>query len=167
VSQNSTMLARETKGDRLMNSLRNLVLALAILPAFALVTSLPARADFCIQLNGGPFSGDIGFFRFRGVLPKIAGRIVTLRGRAAGLDPVYGTAVVAKDGSYVELGATFFIDADEGQIDVTFAPPNSSTGSGYGDYGAYGTGSSVDAAIVSCGLEPVNTMDPMRRRVRH
>ena len=150
-----------------MNSLRNLVLACVVLPVFALVTTLPAQADFCIQLNGGPFSGDIGFFRFKGNLPKVAGHIVTLRGRAAGLDPVFGTAVVAKDGSYVEIGATFFIDADEGQIDVTFAPPASSTGSGYGDYGQYGTGASVDAAIVSCGLEPVRVMSAMHRRARH
>ena len=145
-------------------SFRNLVLACAGLPIFAFVTALPARADFCLQLNGGPFSGDLGFFRFTGKMPKTPGQIVPLSGRAAGLDPVYGSATVATDGSYVEIGATFFVDADEGQIDVTFFPPKSKRGSGYGDYGQYGTGQSFDASVVSCGLEPDRKMQPRRRR---
>ena len=114
----------------------------------------PAHADFCIQLTGGSFSGDLGFFRFKGDIPLVAGEIVQLRGRVAGLDPVFGTAVVAKDGSYVELGATFFADAEEGQIDVTFAPTTSKTGVGYGDYGTYGTGTSFSAKKVACSNEP-------------
>jgi hypothetical protein len=145
-------------------SLRNMVLACAAVPLLALVTAAPARADFCIQLNGGSFSGDIGFFRFNGKMPTKAGAIVPLSGRAAGLDPVYGTATVATDGSYVELCATFFIDSDEGQIDVTFFPPKSKTGSGYGDYGEYGTGQSFDANIVRCDLEPDRKMRPHTRR---
>jgi hypothetical protein len=147
------------------NSCRSLLLACAALPIFALATALPAQADFCLQLNGGPFSGDLGFFRFKGKMPTIAGKIVTLRGRVAGLSPVFGTATVGTDGSYVELGATFFADAVEGQIDVTFFPPTSDTGSGYGDYGSYDVGSSVDASVVSCGLEPERKM--RRPRVRH
>jgi hypothetical protein len=131
---------------------------------FALATALPAQADFCLQLNGGPFSGDLGFFRFKGLMPTVPGRIVTLRGRVAGLDPVFGTATVATDGTYVELGATFFADADEGQIDVTFLPPTSQRGSGYGDYGQYGTGASFDASVVSCSLEPERKMRPRVRR---
>ena len=140
---------------------RNLVFACAALPALA----LPAQADFCMQLNGGSFSGDLGFFRFDGRMPTKPGKIVALRGRVAGLSPVYGTAVVATDGSYVELGATFFADAEEGQIDVTFFPPNSQSGSGDGDYGQYGTGGGgFDADIVSCALEPERKMRP---RTRH
>ncbi len=146
------------------NTYRNLVLACAALSAFALATAPPAQADFCMQLNGGPFSGDLGFFRFKGGMPTQAGRIMTLRGRVAGLDPVFGTAVVATDGSYVELGATFFADADQGQIDVTFFPPNSTSGSGYGDYGQYGTGASFDASIVACSLEPERKMRPRVRK---
>lgn len=138
---------------------RVLLVACAALPLLA----IPAQADFCIQLNGGSFSGDLGFFRFDGKLPTKPGKIVPLAGRAAGLDPVYGAATVATDGSYVEIGATFFVDADEGQIDVTFFPPKSDTGSGYGDYGAYGTGQSFDAAIVNCALEPERTKPPGRR----
>jgi hypothetical protein len=114
----------------------------------------PARADFCMQLNGGSFSGDIGFFRFKGTLPTDPGQIVGLKGRVAGLSPVFGTATVAKDGSYVEIGATFFLDADEGQIDLAFFPPGARAGSGDGDYGQYGTGQSFTVTKVSCNSEP-------------
>ena len=144
--------------------LRSLILACASLPLFALATAAPARADFCMQLNGGSVSGDLGFFRFTGKLPKHAGDIVPLSGRAAGLDPVYGSATVATDGSYVEIGATFFVDAEQGQIDVTFVLPKPTHGSGDGDYGTYGTGQSFDADIVSCGLEPDRKMKPRVRR---
>ena len=121
---------------------------------FILMAVSPARADFCVQLNGGSFSGDIGFFRFKGSLPKATGAVRTLKGRAAGLSPAYGTATVAKDGTYVELGVSFFIDGDQGQFDVAFFPPTNTAGSGGGAYGAYGTGDAVTAAIVSCTLEP-------------
>ena len=136
------------------HSWRNLLLALAGLPGLALATAIPARADFCLQLNGGPFSGDLGFFRFHGSIPTLPGKIMALKGRVAGLSPVFGTAVVAKDGTYVEIGATFFADAEQGQIDVAFFPPNSQRGSGDGNYGQYGTGASFDASVVSCSLEP-------------
>jgi hypothetical protein len=140
--------------------MRKLLLAAVLLAAVAGLTAAKfatsastATRQFCMQLSGG-LSGDLGFFRFNSGRPTDSGKIVRLSGRVAGLSPVYGTALVAKDGSYLEIGATFFADADEGQIDVTFFPPNSSTGSGYADYGAYGTGQSVDAHIVSCTLEP-------------
>jgi hypothetical protein len=120
----------------------------------ALSIPAPAWADFCIQLNGAPFSGDLGFFRFKGDFPTDSGKIVALRGRVAGLGPVFGTAVVAKDGSYTEIGATFFADATQGQIDVAFFPPTSNSGSGDGDYGDYGTGASFTAAKVACNQEP-------------
>ena len=114
-------------------------------------TGTPA---FCMQLTGGPFSGDLGFFRFNGNRPTAPGTIQSVAGRVAGLSPVYGTITIPKDGSQAELGATFFADADEGQIDVSFGPPSSASGGGYGDYGAYGTSASVTATIVSCKLEP-------------
>ena len=157
-------IATNGASRRAKNARRNLVLACAVWPLFALATTLPAQADFCLQLNGGPFSGDLGFFRFKGSMPTTAGRIMTLKGRVAGLDPVFGTAVVATDGTYVELGATFFADADQGQIDVTFFPPSSQRGSGYGDYGQYGTSASFDASIVACSLEPERKMRPRHRR---
>ena len=131
---------------------RRKILALAGIVATTMIT--PARADFCLQVSGGPFSGDLGFFRFKDDIPLSAGVITQLRGRVAGLSPVFGTAVVAKDGSYVEIGATFFSDAEEGQIDITFNPPTSKTGSGYGDYGAYGTGQSITAKKTACSNEP-------------
>ncbi|HEY3303528.1 MAG TPA: hypothetical protein VGL70_08340 [Candidatus Binatia bacterium] len=114
----------------------------------------PAFADFCFQLNGGPFSGDIGFFRFKASRPKTAGKIETLRGRTAGLSPAFGTATVAKDGSFSEFAVTFFIDATQGQFDVSFFPPTATSGSGNGDYGAYGTTFGVTVNVVNCNLEP-------------
>lgn len=119
-----------------------------------LVAAIPARADTCMRLNGDAFSGDIGFFRFAGDLPTHHGDMVALQGRAAGVSPVWGSAVVAKDGSYLELGAMFFIDGVQGQIDVTFVPPRSKSGSGSGDYGQYGNGSNFTATIVKCVQEP-------------
>lgn len=114
----------------------------------------PAWADFCIQLDGGSFSGDIGFFRFKGKLPTEAKAMEPLTGRAAGLSPAFGTAVVAKDGTYVELGATFFIDGVQGQFDIAFSPPTSKKGAGGASFGEYGLADSVKAKIVSCSDEP-------------
>jgi hypothetical protein len=114
----------------------------------------PARADFCIQLNGAAFSGDLGFFRFDGKAPTQSGKMVPLAGRVAGLGPVFGTAVVAKDGSYLEIGATFFVDAEQGQFDVFFFPPTAKNGSGDGNYGTYGTGTGFTAKRVRCKKEP-------------
>jgi len=122
--------------------------------AISAMGAAPALADFCIQLNGGSFSGDIGFFRFKGSLPTDDGAIETLKGRAAGLSPAFGTAVVAKDGSYVELAATFFIDAVQGQFDIAFSPPDSKKGAGGASFGEYGLGDAVKAKVVSCSNEP-------------
>jgi hypothetical protein len=138
--------------------MRKLLFAGALLAAVGALTAAKftstASSAFCLQLNGGSFSGDLGFFRFTGKRPTATGKIVHLSGRVAGLGPVYGTAVVAKDGTFSEIGATFFVDAEEGQIDVSFFPPNSTSGSGDGDYGAYGTSDSFTAQVVSCSLEP-------------
>ncbi len=130
--------------------------ALALLAGVLFCVPIPACADFCVQVSGGPFSGDLGFFRFKGSLPKAKGAMVSLAGRVAGLSPVFGAATVQLDGSGVELGATFFADAEQGQIDLFFPLPltRSSAGSGYGDYGAYGTGASLTANLVSCKGEP-------------
>jgi hypothetical protein len=127
---------------------------LAAVTLAALTPAAPAYADFCLQLNGGPFSGDLGFFRFKKTRPTAPGAIVALKGRVAGLSPVFGTATVAKDGSFLEIGATFFADVTQGQIDVSFFPPNATSGSGSGSYGSYGTSQSFSAAVVSCNLEP-------------
>jgi hypothetical protein len=122
--------------------------------ALTFAVAMPARADFCLQVAGGPFSGDLGFFRFSGKRPTKKGVIEQLTGRVAGLSPVFGTATVAKDGTFVEIGATFFADGTQGQIDVSFFPPTSTSGSGGGDYGAYDAGQAVTANIVACTLEP-------------
>jgi len=133
--------------------MKTLVAAISCTALLAL-TAAAARADFCMQLNGGPFSGDLGFFRFKGSAPKAKGAIKTLAGRVAGLSPVFGTATVARDGTFLEIAATFFADATEGQFDVSFFPATSKDGDGNGDYGAYGVGVGVTAKIVSCTLEP-------------
>jgi hypothetical protein len=134
------------------SALRRVGLAAAASAALLGVSAAPAAADYCIQLSGG-ITGDIGFYRFKGQMPTEANDIVTLRGRAAGLSPVFGTAVVAQDGSYVELGATFFVDSVEGQFDITFSPPTSKTGSGYASYGEYDVNDPVDAKVVNCSKE--------------
>jgi hypothetical protein len=121
---------------------------------FMLAATTPARADYCIRLTGGSFSGDIGFFRISGARPTAAGSMTPMTGRAAGLSPLFGTAVVAKDGSYAEFGATFFIDSTQGQFDVSFNPPNATNGSGYAEYGEYGVNTGVTAKFVRCSGEP-------------
>lgn len=114
----------------------------------------PAHADYCIRLSGGSFSGDIGFFRIAGTRPTAAGSMTAMTGRAAGLSPVFGTAVVAKDGSFAEMGATFFIDNTQGQFDIAFNPPGATSGSGSAEYGEYGVNTGVTAKIVRCSGEP-------------
>ena len=71
---------------------KTIIFAIAV---FATVTvAVPAYADFCLQLNGGSFGGDLGFFRFKGTRPSTPGEILNLKGRVAGLSPVFGTATV-------------------------------------------------------------------------
>jgi hypothetical protein len=134
-------------------SRRGRVVFTAVLLATVLAAT-PVLADWCLQLNGGPFSGDLGFFRFRGGLPKKAGKIVQLTGRAAGLSPAFGAATVAKDGSNVEVAVTFFADAVQGQFDIWLWGPGFLSGDGYGSYGVYGVSSSVNASVVTCRGEP-------------
>lgn len=126
----------------------------AALIAAGLAAATPASADFCLQLSGA-LSGDLGFFRFKGPLHTTPpGAIQALTGRVAGLSPAFGASTVAKDGSFVEFGVTFFADATQGQFDVFLSPPQFTAGSGFADYGTYGVNSAVSAAVVSCGLEP-------------
>ncbi|MDR4306654.1 hypothetical protein IHQ68_08490 [Chelatococcus sambhunathii] len=120
-------------------------------------SAAPASADVCVRLNGGSFSGDIGFFRFKGELPTEPNQVVSLAGRAAGLSPAWGVAVTPKAGSgqnYVELGVSFFIDGVQGQFDVAFSPATSKKGEGSASFGEYGLGDSVKAKIVPCSDEP-------------
>jgi len=137
-----------------MSTFKTLIIITTFL-ATAVVT-MPASADYCIQLNGGSFSGAIGFFRFRDPdpLPHTKGVIKTLTGRAAGLSPAFGTLTVAKDGSFIELGVTFFIDSTQGQFDISLLPPKYKSGSGYADYGTYGVNQAVTAKVVACINEP-------------
>ena len=130
------------------------LLGAGILAILMLAAATPAHADYCVRLAGGSFSGDIGFFRIAGARPTSAGSMTPITGRAAGLSPVFGTAVVGKDGSYTEMGATFFIDATQGQFDISFSPPSATSGSGYASYGDYGVNTGVTAKIVRCGAEP-------------
>jgi hypothetical protein len=119
-----------------------------------------ASADVCIQFSGGScdLSGDLGFFRFKGKLPKGKGwrKITALHGRACGVGAAFGTAVVNTEGTGIAVAATFFCDAEQGQFDVSLpvGARVGDTGFGYASYGAYGLGSSCDAEIVDCSLEP-------------
>ena len=61
------------------------MMRIAVAAFFAtLALAGPASADFCLQMSGG-LSGDLGFFRFKGSLPKGANQITTLKGRGAKL----------------------------------------------------------------------------------
>lgn len=122
--------------------------------AVVLTAASPARADFCYQLEGGTFSGDLGFVRFQGAKPTLTGSMQAVAGRIAGLGPVFGTAIITKDGTTFEIGATFFVDAVQGQFDIAFNPPSAKTGSGYGDFGAYNINDSITATKVACSSEP-------------
>jgi hypothetical protein len=147
--------------DRIRTARVASVLHRAGLPAIAAATllgfsSAPAAADFCLQLNGGDFSGDIGFFRFDGPLPPgKPNSMVPMAGRAAGTgEPVFGGAVINADGTSFQLGATFFIDNVQGQFSLGVSSVTK-TGSGHGRYGAYDIGgSSFQVKIVNCNKEP-------------
>lgn len=120
------------------------------------LSAAPASADFCLQLNGGDFSGDIGFFRIAGPLPPgPANSMVPVAGRAAGTgEPVFGGAVINSDGISFQLGATFFIDNVQGQFSLGVSS-ETKKGSGHGRYGEYGIGgSSFQVKIVNCNKEP-------------
>ena len=144
--------------DRIRTSRVASVLRRSCLAAAALLalSAAPASADFCLQLNGGDFSGAIGFFRFDGPLPPgPADSMVPVAGRAAGTgEPVFGGAVINPDGTSFQLGATFFIDNVQGQFSLGISSVTKQ-GSGHGRYGEYGIGgSSVQAKIVNCSKEP-------------
>lgn len=131
--------------------------ALAVMAAslfVALGAAAPAKADYCIRLSGGSFSGDIGFFRIAGARPSIANSMKAFAGRAAGPSPVFGSVIVNKEGTTAEMGASFFIDASQGQFDISFSPPLGLTGDGYASYGTYNVGTHVAAKIVRCSGEP-------------
>ena len=91
--------------------IRTTMLMVVLVGVLCLAT--PASADFCLQMSG-ELSGDLGFFRFKANFPKKAGEITALHGRVAGLSPAFGTATRAKDGTYIEIAATFFADAEQG-----------------------------------------------------
>jgi hypothetical protein len=138
-----------------MNTFRaSIITALAVL-SMSLFTASPARADFCLQLNGGALSGDLGFFRFAKRLPKKPGTFVPIVGRVAGLSPAFGAATVSDDGAVIEVAVTFFADAAEGQFDVWLTSSSQYTsGNGYADYGTYDVNVSHTVNVVNCSLEP-------------
>lgn len=129
-----------------MRKITKLLLSSLLIATFGMTG--PVFADWCMRL-GNPFPGDDGFFRFKGKLPTKAGKIKNLRGRVAGISPVYGTATVYKDGSGVEVGASFFLDGFFDHLNITFFGPNFTDGSGE----AYGV-SVNDVTIVNCSDEP-------------
>jgi hypothetical protein len=126
-----------------------------------LVAGAPGRAsaDFCIQISGATcdLSGTLGFFHFKKKLPKKVKKFVALHGRACGVGPAYGTAIVNTEGDGVEMGVTFFCDAEQGQFTAFFAPGSQigdTSSLVYASYGSHGLGTSCDAEIVDCDLEP-------------
>lgn len=138
---------------------------MAIVPMVALLFGItaPAAADWCVLLSGPdvgfPFASQTLFVRFRGPMPKKPGKIYPLSGRIDGGDgePLFGTATVDKSGGQIKVGATFFLDAEQGQLWMAMDAPFTSGvfGYGYGDYQSYGTGgSSGEGTVVDCATEP-------------
>ena len=126
-----------------------------------LVAGAPGRAsaDFCIQISGASchLSGDLGFFRFKKKLPKNVKKFVALHGRACGVGPAYGTAIMNTEGTGVEIGATFFCDAEQGQFSALFTPGSrigDTSSLAYASYGSHGLATSCSVEIVDCDLEP-------------
>lgn len=126
-----------------------------------LVAGAPGRAsaDFCIQISGAscPLTDDLGFFRFKKKLPKKVNKFVPLHGRACGVGPAYGTAIMNTEGAGVEMGVTFFCDGEQGQFTAFFAPGSrlgDTSSLVYASYGSHGIVSSCGAEIVDCNLEP-------------
>ncbi len=132
-------------------------------------SAYPAAADWCVSLStsSGPWTFPFPalpqppmFVHFKGGMPKKPGGIYHLAGRIGGYnggEPVFGTAIVAKDGSQIRVGATYFLDAEQGQFWLAMdAPFTSGTfGYGYGDYQNYGTeGANGEGTVVSCTTEP-------------
>jgi hypothetical protein len=139
------------------------LVGLLLLPGFVglLVAGAPERAsaDFCLQFSGAScfLSGDLGFFRFKGKLPKKVKKFAPLHGRACGVGPAYGSAVLNTEGTLVEVGATFFCDADQGQISASFTPGSrigDTSSLAYASYGSHGLATSCTAVLVDCDLEP-------------
>ena len=128
------------------------VMGAAVLAATLAVAS-PASADICLQMSGA-LSGDLGFFRFRGSMPRRAGEMASLNGRVAGLSPAFGAITRAKDDTFIEMGATFFADGVQGQFDIVLDPPGFTTGTGGAGYGIYGVSDGVTVVVVNCQLEP-------------
>ncbi len=126
-----------------------------------LVAGAPGRAsaDFCLQFSGAScdLSGALGFFRFKKKLPKNVKKFAALHGRACGVGPAYGTAIMNTEGTGVEIGATFFCDAEQGQFSALFAPGSrigDTSSLAYASYGSHGLATSCTAEIVDCDLEP-------------
>ena len=129
-----------------MGRTTKLILSALLIGTFGMAS--PTLADWCMRL-GSQFPGDDGFFRFKGKFPTKAGKIKTLRGRVAGISPVYGAATVYKDKSGVEIGASFFLDGFLDHLNITFWGPGFDTGTG-----SVGSTSVNDATIVKCSGEP-------------
>ncbi|HYC00719.1 MAG TPA: hypothetical protein VEC57_16420 [Candidatus Limnocylindrales bacterium] len=136
------------------------VVASAALSAAVLAPASALAGDFCLQFSGGScdLSGDLGFFRFSGKLPKKAKKSEGLHGRACGTGVVQGAAAVNAEGTVINIHATFNCDATNGNINATLNPETAATlGSvhtGDANYGSFDVGSDCVVTVVDCASEP-------------
>src|SRR5262249_18520077 len=82
----------------------------------------PARADWCLSLSAGAFGsgafpftwGTPVYVHIKGTMPRGPGQMKPVVGRIDGTNggPLFGTALVHGDGSQLEIGAKFFLDAE-------------------------------------------------------
>ena len=137
----------------------SLIATTALLSAVLLAAPVPASArDMCMQMAGVDcdFSGESGFFRlmkFR--MPKNPRKAVPVHGRVAGLNALYGTAVMTPDESHVNIAASFVQDGLFGTVNIEIYPDNlfHPASSAYGDVNL-GASGDCQAWFVSCEGEP-------------
>ena len=134
-----------------------MVMVGVLFSAFVLASAPASARDMCLQFSGQDcdFTGQAGFFRFKGKLPRNKKKFVPVHGRNAGITGVYGTATMDTEESMISLTASFTQDAVFGTIDVFIDPANlNGTHFGSSSYGDIGLGQSCDVDIVDCDLEP-------------
>ena len=135
-------------------------LAAAALSFAVLAPTTAKAADFCLQFDGEDcsLSGDLGFFRFSGKLPKTKWKSEGLHGRSCkGVGAVQAGAAMNTVGTLIKIHGTFECDAVNGtinaEIDVATGTAIGSVHSGRGSFGDFNPGPSCTVTIVNCADE--------------
>ncbi len=134
-------------------------LAAAALSFAVLAPTTAKAADLCLQFDGlyCSLSGDLGFFRFSGKLPKTKWKSEGLHGRSCKYGAVQAAASMNTDGTFINIHGTFNCDAVNGTINaeirVATGTAIGSVHSGRSSYGDFDAGPSCTVTIVDCATE--------------